>query len=162
MKRRTFIQNGFAVASGLPFVDFNSLGWHDTEIEHLVILHTNDTHSRIDPFPDDGGRNAGMGGAARRAVIINEVREAHPNVLLFDSGDIFQGTPYFNLFKGELEIKLMSEMGYDAATIGNHDFDAGIEGLHAQLPHSNFPFIISNYEMKDTIMNGHYCHSTTL
>ena len=122
----------------------------------LTILHTNDVHSRVDPFPEDGSRNAGKGGAARRARMIADIRLQEENVLLFDSGDIFQGTPYFNLFGGEIEFKLMSAMNYDAATIGNHDFDAGIGGLATQMPHAKFPFLISNYDMSDTPMNGHY------
>ncbi|MES3630083.1 MAG: metallophosphoesterase, partial [Longimonas sp.] len=92
---------------------------------HLVILHTNDTHSRIDPFPDDGGRFAGLGGVARRAALIDDIRARNENVLLLDSGDIFQGTPYFNFFEGEIEFKTMSAMDYDIATLGNHDFDNG-------------------------------------
>ncbi len=151
MKRRKFIENGFRIGAAAPFISSGMDFIHDSS-ERLVILHTNDVHSRVEPFPLDGGRNAGMGGAARRATLIKEVRAAHKNVLLLDSGDIFQGTPYFNVFKGEIEIKLMTEMGYDAATIGNHDFDGGIEGLHAQLPHADFPFVISNYDLSDTIM----------
>ncbi len=102
----------------------------------------------------DGSRNEGLGGATKRARIIREIRAREPNVLLLDSGDIFQGTPYFNFFGGELEFKLMSKMRYDAATIGNHDFDAGLEGLVKQLPHANFPFICSNYDFSNTPMAG--------
>ncbi len=120
----------------------------------LTILHTNDLHSRIEPFPMDGGRNQGAAGAARRATVLKNIRAAEEHLLLFDAGDIFQGTPYFNFFAGELEFKLMSAMKYDAVTIGNHDFDAGIEGLYKQLPHTNFPFLIANYDFSDTIMNG--------
>jgi 5'-nucleotidase len=83
------------------------------------------------------------------------VREENPHTILLDCGDIFQGTPYFNFYGGELEIKLMSMMGYDAATIGNHDFDNGIEGLYKQLPHADFDFVISNYDFSNTIMDGH-------
>src|SRR5690606_8248879 len=110
------------------------------------ILHTNDTHSRIDPFPMDGGRNQGLGGVARRAHLIKEIRRRNPDVLLLDSGDIFQGTPYFNFFGGEIEFKAMSAMGYDVATLGNHDFDNGVEGLVAMMPHANFQFVAANYE----------------
>lgn len=154
MDRRQFIKRmgagGLLLTSGaLPLSAFDGPKMHQ-----LTILHTNDVHSRIDPFPMDGGRNQGLGGASKRAALINKIRQEEEHVLLLDAGDIFQGTPYFNYFSGELEIKLMSEMGYDAATIGNHDFDAGIEGLHKQLPHANFPFIISNYDFRDTIMNG--------
>ena len=116
----------------------------------LTILHTNDWHSRIDPFPEDGGRNAGQGGAVRRAALIRQIRAVEDNVLLFDSGDIFQGTPYFNFFQGELEMKLMSQMGYDAATIGNHDFDGGIENLAVQSRRATFPLLSANYDFTGT------------
>jgi 5'-nucleotidase len=114
---------------------------------HLVILHTNDTHSRIDPFPMDGGPFQGLGGVARRATLIKRIRARHPNVLLLDSGDIFQGTPYFNFFRGEIEFEAMSAMGYDVATIGNHDFDNGVEGLAEMMPRASFDFVSANYEV---------------
>lgn len=121
----------------------------------LTILHTNDTHSRIDPFPMDGSRNQGLGGVAARAQLINMIRKEEEHVLLLDAGDIFQGTPYFNIYKGEPEIKAMTSMGYDAATIGNHDFDAGLENLAMQLNrHASFPMIISNYDFTNTPMEG--------
>ena len=122
-------------------------------VVRLTILHTNDTHSRIDPFPADAGRNAGLGGVAQRSFLINNIRRQEEHVLLLDAGDIFQGTPYFNVYKGEPEIKAMASMQYDAATIGNHDFDAGLENLAAQLQrHANFPMIICNYDFKGTPM----------
>ncbi len=116
---------------------------------HLVILHTNDTHSRIDPFPMDGGPHQGLGGVARRATLVRRVREAHPNVLLLDSGDTFQGTPYFNFFRGEIELRAMSGMAYDASTLGNHDFDNGVSGLVEVLPHASYPFVSANYQVED-------------
>lgn len=120
----------------------------------LTVLHTNDQHSRIEPFDESGGRNANMGGFARRANLIKQIRATENNVLLLDSGDIFQGTPYFNMFGGELEFKLMSIMGYDASTMGNHDFDNGLEGFSQVLPNAKFPFICSNYDFKNTILDG--------
>jgi 5'-nucleotidase len=123
----------------------------------LTILHTNDTHSRIDPFPMDGSRNQGLGGVAARAQLIKKIRQEEEHVLLLDAGDIFQGTPYFNIYKGEPEIKAMSSMGYDAATVGNHDFDAGLENLATQLNrHATFPMIICNYDFNNTPMEGRY------
>lgn len=153
MRRRRFIQQvstgGMLVVTGsMPFDALAA-----PELHHLTILHTNDVHSRIDPFPMDGSRMQGLGGAARRAALIDKVRAEREHVLLFDSGDIFQGTPYFNMFKGEPEIKLMSAMRYDAATIGNHDFDGGIDNLAVQLGHATFPMVISNYDFSDTIMH---------
>lgn len=121
----------------------------------LTILHTNDTHSRLDPFPMDGGRNQGLGGIAGRAELIRSIRAEEEQVLLLDAGDIFQGTPYFNIYKGEPEIKAMSAMQYDATTIGNHDFDAGMENLAAQLTrHAAFPMLVANYDFTGTPMEG--------
>lgn len=121
----------------------------------LTILHTNDVHSRLDPFPMDGSRNAGKGGVARRATLIRQIRSEQKNVLLFDAGDIFQGTPYFNLYKGEPEILAMNQLGYDAGTIGNHDFDGGIDNMKTQFGKAKFPFLIANYDFKNTPMDGH-------
>lgn len=122
----------------------------DADITKITIIHTNDVHSRIEPFPNDGSRNAGLGGAARRVRMIDNIRASNVHNLLFDSGDIFQGTPYFNFYGGELEIKLMSEMGYDACTMGNHDFDGGIDGFAKQLQHANFDVLMANYQFTDT------------
>ncbi|MGB3949135.1 MAG: metallophosphatase [Bacteroidia bacterium] len=125
-----------------------------SDMVKITILHTNDVHSHIDPFPDNDPKFAGLGGVVRRAALIKKIRSEEKNVLLLDAGDIFQGTPYFNMYGGELEFKLMSMMGYDASTIGNHDFDNGLDGLVKQLPHANFPFINCNYDFSDTPMNG--------
>lgn len=120
----------------------------------LTILHTNDQHSRIEPFDLSYTKNPNQGGFARRASLIQQIRNQESNVLLLDSGDIFQGTPYFNFFGGELEFKLMSMMKYDASTMGNHDFDNGLEGFLKVLPNAKFPFICSNYDFKNTILDG--------
>lgn len=154
MKRRDFIQKTAASSAllglgGLSLSSFNTL-----ETKHLTVLHTNDVHSYIDPFPATHPRNANMGGVARRAALIENIRKENPNVLLLDAGDIFQGTPYFNYYGGELEFKLMSMMKYDLATIGNHDFDNGIDGLYGQLPNASFEFVSANYDFKNTIMEG--------
>lgn len=122
--------------------------------KHITILHTNDVHSHIEPMSPNDPRNPNMGGIARRATLVEQIRRENPNMLLLDAGDIFQGTPYFNFYGGELEFKLMSKLKYDAATIGNHDFDNGIDGLYAQLPHAEFDFISSNYDFSNTIMEG--------
>lgn len=131
-----------------------NIGLDDANLTKLTILHTNDVHSRIEPFPMDGGRNQGKGGVAKRAALIKKIRSVEKHVLLFDAGDIFQGTPYFNFYGGELEMKLMTELGYDAATIGNHDFDAGIEGLAKQMPFANFPLLNANYDFSNTMLDG--------
>ena len=153
MKRRDFIEKTAAgtamLGLGLSLSSFKS-----SEIKKLTILHTNDVHSHIDPFPADDPRNPNMGGVARRASLIEKIRKEDSNVLLLDAGDIFQGTPYFNYYGGELEFKLMSMMQYDASTIGNHDFDNGLEGLYAQMPHAKFEFLSANYDFKNTVMDG--------
>jgi len=155
MKRRSFIQKTAAASSlvtlgGIGLSSFSTIG--KTKI---TILHTNDVHSHIDPFGPNHSRNANKGGVARRARLIEGFRKENPNTLLLDAGDIFQGTPYFNYYGGELEFKLMSMLKYDAATIGNHDFDNGIDGLYAQLPNANFEFISANYDFKNTVMDTH-------
>lgn len=120
--------------------------------KHLTILHTNDVHSHLEAFPDTHHKYPGQGGAAKRAGLITKIRQSHPNVLLLDAGDMFQGTPYFNFFNGEPEIKLMNAMGYDAATIGNHDFDLGTNNLALQLSKANFPVVNVNYAIKNTAL----------
>lgn len=153
MKRRTFIKNVGACSLLLGMGDI-SFAMKNRNYKKITILHTNDTHSHIDPLPPNDFKNPNKGGVARRAFLIDNIRKENPNTLLFDAGDIFQGTPYFNFYGGELEFKLMSMLKYDAATIGNHDFDNGIDGLFAQLPHAKFDFIVSNYDFKNTIMDG--------
>ena len=160
MLRRDFLRNSFLGTAGLT-----ALGGLARAAEaapaakapiKLTILHTNDMHSRIDPFPEGAGQWAGLGGMARRAALVKDIRSREPNVLLLDSGDIFQGTPYFNFFGGEVEYKLMSQMGYDASTLGNHDFDNGLEGLQRQLPHAAFPFLVANYDFSKTPLAGRF------
>lgn len=155
--RRSFIKNT-ALATGAILTSNSLFAATNTseEIELLTILHTNDVHSRLEPFPMDGSKNQGLGGVAPRAELINKIRSEEKHVLLLDAGDIFQGTPFFNLYKGEPEIKAMSAMGYDAATMGNHDFDAGLEDFATQLNHATFPIIISNYDFSDTVMKDKY------
>ncbi|MBP9849442.1 MAG: metallophosphatase [Flavobacterium sp.] len=155
MKRRDFIQKTAASSAllGLTGVSLSSFST-PSDIKKITILHTNDVHSHIDPFPANHPKNPNLGGAARRAAIIEGIRKEEKNVLLLDAGDIFQGTPYFNYYGGELEFKLMSMMQYDLATMGNHDFDNGIDGFYAQLPHAKFDFVSANYDFKNTILNN--------
>lgn len=154
MQRRKFIKSVAATSLITSLGGFPLSAFAKDDLIKLTILHTNDLHSRIEPFPMDGSRNEGLGGAARRATLIQKIRSEVEHSLLLDAGDIFQGTPYFNFFLGELEFKLMSAMKYDAATIGNHDFDAGVEGLAKQLPLANFPLLNANYDFSDTELNG--------
>jgi 5'-nucleotidase len=119
----------------------------DTQI---TILHTNDTHSQIDPLPPNDKLFAGKGGVARRATLVKRIRKENPNTLLIDAGDVFQGTPYFNFYKGEVEYKAMSEIGYDAGTLGNHEFDNGVEALAAAMAFAKFDLLSANYDVKGT------------
>ena len=154
MKRRDFIQKTAVSTAFLTLGGLSLSSFSDKKTKRITILHTNDTHSHIDPFPADHSKYPNMGGAARRASYVNKVREENPNTLLFDAGDMFQGTPYFNYYGGELEIKVMNLLKYDAGTLGNHEFDNGLEGLAAQLPHANFDIINANYDFSNTIMKG--------
>lgn len=155
MKRRLFLRNSLLTGGALATATLPQLVQAGgSASKRLVILHTNDVHSRLDPFPMDGSRNQGLGGVAVRSKIIQQIRQQEPNLLLLDAGDIFQGTPYFNLYNGEPEIKAMSAMGYDACTIGNHDFDGGIENFATQLQKATFPCIISNYDFTGTPLEG--------
>ena len=154
MKRRNFIKNTAATSALLSLSGLSLSSFSSIKEKKITILHTNDVHSHIDPFPENHPRNPSMGGVARRANIIEQIRKEEENVLLLDAGDIFQGTPYFNYYGGELEFKLMSMMKYDLATLGNHDFDNGINGFFAQLPHANFEFVSANYDFKNTELNG--------
>ncbi|HUH74747.1 MAG TPA: metallophosphatase [Chitinophagales bacterium] len=151
--RRKFIQTvgiGSAIALTGSFPEIASAAQEKT----LVILHTNDTHSHLEPFPDNHKQYPGLGGVAARKKLIDDIKsEGHPTLVL-DAGDIFQGTPYFNFFLGEPELKSMSQMGYDATTLGNHDFDGGLDNIHKQLFHCNFPFINSNYDFTNTLLSG--------
>lgn len=149
--RRKFITQSL-LATGAILTGKSAFAEELTEVKKLTILHTNDVHSRLEPFPMDGGKNQGLGGVEARADIINKIRSEEEHVLLLDAGDIFQGTPYFNMYKGEPEIKAMALMGYDAATMGNHDFDAGLEDLATQLKHANFPILLCNYDFTNTPM----------
>ena len=154
LSRKKFIQQGVLATGAMLAGSSISKATDYFSPLKLTILHTNDTHSRIDPFPMDGGRNQGLGGVAARAALIEKIRQEEEHVLLLDAGDIFQGTPYFNVYKGEPEIKAMTAMNYDACTIGNHDFDAGMENLATQLTnHANFPMLVCNYDFTSTPMD---------
>lgn len=148
--RKSMLAGGaFMASSWLP-----ELVHAETDVKQVSILHTNDVHSRLDPFPMDGGKWQGLGGVAARASLIADIRSKNEEVLLLDAGDIFQGTPFFNVYKGEPEIKAMSMMKYDAVTMGNHDFDAGLENFANQLQYAGFPVLLCNYDFTQTPMEG--------
>ena len=157
MKRRQFIKQVSIAGGGLVSLQalpYSSYALSKNEATKITILHTNDVHSHIEPFPINDPKYPGLGGAARRASVIEKIRATEKNVLLLDAGDVFQGTPYFNMYGGELDFKLMSLMQYDVCTIGNHDFDNGIDGLKNMLPHANFPFVNCNYDLNNTVLKG--------
>lgn len=155
MKRRTFLQQTAAGTAALGLSGLALQGCAGGRERHITLLHTNDVHSHIDPFPPTHGAYPNLGGVARRAGLIEAIRRENPNTLVLDAGDIFQGTPYFNFYGGELEFRLMSRMGYHAATLGNHDFDNGLAGLLAQLPHAEFSFVSANYDFRNTLLDGY-------
>ena len=124
--------------------------------KQLVILHTNDTHSTIFPIneqlPDT--MKAGRGGFLRRLAMLKEERQKHPDLLYFDSGDFCQGSAYYTMFKGDVEVGLMNQMGIDASTIGNHEFDFGLENMARIFEMANFPILCTNYDFTGTVMEG--------
>lgn len=155
--RREFIKKA-AAASLLTMVPTaNLLAEELNKTQKITILHTNDQHSRIEPFePSSDETYSNKGGFARRAALIHQIRQQEENVLLLDAGDVVQGTPYFNLFGGDLEYKLMSQMGYDVGTLGNHEFDNGLEGIKSRMPHAKFEIVIANYDFTNTLMEGFF------
>ena len=151
MKRRHFLKKiKFSSIYGLTLPYFINDDYFDNGLKKITILHTNDVHSHIDPFPKNDPLNPNGGGVIARANLINLIKKNNPHTLVLDAGDVFQGTPYFNFFGGELELKLMSKMGYNASTLGNHEFDNGMEKLSKVLKHANFSFLNSNYTLKST------------
>lgn len=154
LTRRKFIKTVAASSAALCVTPLFSSGKNNS-FDKLTIFHTNDLHCHFEPFPDNDPKYGGHGGMNRIAAYLKEMRKRLPDLLLFDSGDFSQGTPYYNFFKGEIVLKLMSEMGYVASTIGNHEFDSGLENLSRVLQYANFPLISSNYDFSRTPMNGH-------
>ncbi len=154
MDRRKFIRQATAAGIILGGYPMTSHGFSRGDHVELTILHTNDVHSRMDPFPEGSGKFVGLGGVNRRATLVKEIRNQEKHVLLVDAGDMLQGTPYFNLYKGKVEFEAMNAMKYDVATIGNHDFDAGIEQLAINTQMANFELVSANYRFSDTPMNG--------
>jgi 5'-nucleotidase len=153
MKRRDFVRQSFLISGGLLLSPSVFAAEQTAKKEKKVtILHTNDTHSNIEPFPSNHAKFPNKGGVAKRFEMVTKIRETEENVLLLDAGDIFQGTPYFNMFGGALEMKVMTAMGYDAATMGNHDFDGGLEGFLKAKQFADFPFLCANYDFSETIL----------
>lgn len=122
----------------------------------LLILHTNDTHSCVLPLNPNLADTmlAGRGGFLRRAAMIDQMRKEDKDLLLLDSGDFSQGSPYYTMFKGDVETELMNIMGYDAATIGNHEFDFGLENMARIFRKAKFPIVCANYDFTGTVVEG--------
>jgi len=139
------------IAFALIISTFSTLAQHKVK---LVILHTNDTHSQVEPTEKSSLQTSDMGGYARRMGEISKIRQQEKNVLLVDAGDYSQGSPYFNFFNGRVEIDAMNRMQYDAGTLGNHEFDNGIDTLAVVLKTARFPLISSNYDFGKTALSG--------
>lgn len=159
MKKDLFIYNKVVkrlVMGVLPFCLFTVSPLDVVAKKHkqLVVLHTNDTHSTIFPVNSniENQEIAGRGGFLRRVNMVKEQRQQHPDLLLFDSGDFSQGSGYYTLFKGEVEVGLMNQMGYDAATIGNHEFDFGLDNMARIFRMAKFPIVCSNYDCTGTVI----------
>ena len=149
ISRKDFIKQSAILAAGssLPL-------WIGKEGKpDISILYTNDTHARLDPFPDNAIEFSGLGGIARRAALIKKIRAEISNVLLLDAGDVFQGTPWFDVYGGKVDLELMTEMDYDAMAIGNHEFDRGLDGFAEAAQKAGFPMLASNYHVVNTPMN---------
>lgn len=152
--RRNFIKQSVLAGSALALGIGPTKLLASEDLVRLTVLHTNDMHCHIDPFPEDHAEFPGKGGLTRVATMVTEIRKENPNVVLFDGGDLFQGTPYFNYFKGDLMVQVMNKIGYDAGTIGNHEFDNGLPDILSAVKHAGFPLISSNYDFSDTILDG--------
>lgn len=155
MNRKEFLYRSTALAGSLIAPSFLGFGGERRSYQDsgLTILYTNDTHARIEPFPVNSRQFAGLGGIARRASLIEKVRQSRKNVLLLDAGDIFHGTPWFDVFGGSADLNLMTRMGYDAAAIGNHEFDRGPDGFAEAAQKAGFPFLAANYDVRNSPMN---------
>ena len=150
--RRSFIKKLGVITAGISLAPRLTFG--NELMESITILHTNDIHSHLEPFSETDPRYGGKGGLNRISAFVKMIRKQNPNVLLFDSGDFSQGTPYYNYFKGEVILKLMSEMQYNVGTIGNHEFDNGIDSLSNVLDYANFPIVNSNYDFSKTALKN--------
>jgi len=152
--RRAFLKQS-GIAGGLLLLGAIPLATlAKEELIKITILHTNDTQSQLEPFAANAPKLGGLGGIQARADRIQKIRSEESNVLLLDAGDIFQESPYFDIYKGEPEIMAMNLMQYDAACVGEHDFDGGIDNLSQQIAKANFSFLCANYDFSNTSLFG--------
>lgn len=154
ISRKKFLKKSAALlGSSIPGVKLGNYLFKPVEEASVTILYTNDTHSHLDPLPSNARDFAGLGGIAKRSSLVNKIRAESRNVILLDAGDVFQGTPWFEVYGGKVSFQLMSEMGYDAMAIGNHEFDLGLEGFAEAARFANFPFLAANYYTRNTPMS---------
>lgn len=154
ISRKEFLKQASLLSAGVMIPGpFGSLVTERFSGPSLTILYTNDTHARLDPFPQNAREFAGLGGIAERASLVKKIRSQNRNVLLLDAGDVFQGTPWFDVYGGAVDLKLMTEMNYDAMAIGNHEFDRGPDGFAEAAQKAGFPILASNYFVRDTPLN---------
>src|SRR5687768_15498077 len=151
ISRRKFVTTSAAFSAAFVTLP-RSLAFNADETV-ITILHTNDTHSQIAHLPAND-KDGGKGGLARRATLVQRIRQENPSTLLVDPGDVMQGTPYFNIYRGEVEYKAMSAIGYDVGTLGNHEFDNGVDALAAALKFAKFDVVSANYDVKGTVLEG--------
>lgn len=154
ISRKEFLKKSAALAAGsVAPLWLNRFVSSERTLPDLTILYTNDTHARLDPFPDNSREFSGLGGIARRASLVKKIRSEVPNILLLDAGDVFQGTAWFDMYGGKVDLELMSELGYDAMAVGNHEFDRGPDGFAEAARSAGFPILAANYQVRDTPMN---------
>jgi 5'-nucleotidase len=150
MNREKFLKQGLTLTGGFFLTQYAGAKPFKRVYKTLTLFHTNDIHSRIDSFPENHHKYGGKGGLINLNGLYEKEKSKVDYSMLLDCGDIFQGTPYFNFYKGRVEYETMSSMGYDATTLGNHDFDNGIKGLMAMNKYCKFPIINSNYNLFDS------------
>lgn len=154
ISRKTFLKRTLFLAAGSTWAaKLGDRFFSSQDGPTITILYTNDTHARLEPFPPNARNFAGLGGIARRSSLIQKIRSEQKNVLLLDAGDVFRGTPWFEVYGGKVDFELMSEMGYDAMAIGNHEFDRGLDGLAEAARFAEFPFLAANYSTLNTPLN---------
>ncbi|MDZ7719779.1 MAG: metallophosphatase [Balneolaceae bacterium] len=153
--RKTFLKKtAYSLAGSTWIANVGSKVLNHFDGPSITILYTNDTHSRIDPFPDNAREFAGLGGIAKRSSLVDKIRLEEEHVLLLDAGDVFQGTPWFKMYGGKVDFEMMSKIGYDAMALGNHEFDLGLEGLAEAAAYADFPFLCANYSTWNTPINS--------
>jgi len=151
--RKTFIKQASILGFGYSAVGRLLRNIGEEPSATITILYTNDTHARLEPFPQNARQLAGLGGIAKRASLVKKIRYEEEFVLLLDAGDVFQGTPWFDVYGGSVDFELMTQMNYDAMVMGNHEFDRGLDGFADAAKKAGFPILAANYLARDTPIN---------